>query len=89
MASVDALSIDGKILVEIKCPGQYDHEKALDGIIPKKYIPQLYHQMIVLELKTMKYFSYSEDSNIMLDLAYDEDYANYLIDKEREFSGMR
>ena len=59
MASLDGISTDGKHLVEIKCPGNDDHQLALDGVIPEKYKPQLIHQMIVANVETIFYFSYT------------------------------
>ena len=45
-------------LVEIKCPGQVDHNKAIEGVIPEKYYPQLQHLMHVFRVDKMYYFSY-------------------------------
>lgn len=56
-----AASLDGineKIAVEIKCSGEVDHHIALDGIVPKHYIPQLQWQMNVAELDDISYWSY-------------------------------
>lgn len=56
-ASADGWNKSG-ILVEIKCPGKEDHDLALDGKVPKKYVPQLQHLMYVFGVDTMYYFSY-------------------------------
>lgn len=49
-ASLDGYDEKNKIACEIKCPRGSDHELALQGKIPEKYIPQLQHQMEVCEL---------------------------------------
>ena len=55
---------DGSVFVaEIKCPGRVDHQKALDGHVPEKYMPQLYHILEDLpDVHRILYFSYHPDS---------------------------
>lgn len=55
---------DGTYFVcEIKHPGRVDHEKALNGEIPDKYIPQCYHILEDLPgVEKILYLSYHEDS---------------------------
>ena len=36
-ASFDGICTDNKVVLEIKCPGQQDHETALSGKVPEKY----------------------------------------------------
>lgn len=85
MASFDGLSEDGKIAVEIKCPGKEDHEKAMDGVIPEKYVPQLQHQMEVAGVQSMFYFSYSERSHKIIEINKDNRYIKDMIEKEKSF----
>lgn len=85
MASFDGVSPGGEIVVEIKCPGREDHEKAMDGIIPEKYIPQLQHQMEVAGISGMFYFSYNERSCKILEINRDDIYIKGMIEKERDF----
>lgn len=65
-SSVDGIgqASDGSwVVAEIKCPGKKDHELALSGRIPPKYIPQLNH--ILEDCKSVDkilYCSYSETS---------------------------
>jgi putative phage-type endonuclease len=42
-ASLDGIDNKGKRIVEIKRAGEEDHEMALKGIVPPKYIPQCQH----------------------------------------------
>lgn len=85
MASFDGISKDYQVAVEIKCPGREDHEKAMDGIIPEKYIPQLQHQMEILNLQSMFYFSYSEKSCKILEIDRDNILFEKIYEKERHF----
>jgi len=85
MASLDGIDIEHKFIVEIKVPGKEDHEKALDGVVPEKYIPQLYHQMVVTGLDSAFYFSYNEKHSKILRLEKDKTYESNLIKKEKEF----
>lgn len=85
-ASLDGIELDGKCIVEIKCPGSEDHKIALDNAVPEKYIPQLQHQMEVCGMDWMYYMSYRSDSDYkIIEVKKDHDYTNNLILKEREF----
>lgn len=85
MASLDGIDIEGKNILEIKCPGKEDHECAMDGVIPEKYMPQLQHQMIVTKLDKVWYFSYSKNSHKLIEVERDTKYAKKLIEKEKSF----
>ena len=84
-ASLDGISDDGKIAVEIKCPGKIDHDMAEKGKVPLKYIPQVQHQMEVLGLDEMYYFSFNYDSSHCFKVYRDQEYIDKLIEKEKEF----
>ena len=67
IASLDGLDMGKGVMVEIKCPGQKDHDLAMSGKIPEHYIPQLQHQLFVTGLNKMFYFSYRKgDSHPVL-----------------------
>lgn len=85
MASLDGLSKDKKVAVEIKCPGRMDHQLALDDIIPEKYIPQLQHQIEVAGLDSIMYFSFNENSCKLIQVDRDQDYIDRLLKKEKAF----
>jgi putative phage-type endonuclease len=74
-----------KSAVEIKVPGRLDHECAMDGVIPEKYIPQLMHQMIVCNLESIFYFSWNETSSKILEFARDCDLEIKLLVEEENF----
>ncbi len=85
MASLDGLSNNKQYAVEIKCPSHKDHDLALNGCVPEKYIPQLQHQMVVCKLEMIFYFSYNEESSKIIEVKRDDDYINSLIKKDAEF----
>ena len=58
MASLDGMSEDGNVILEIKCPGQKDHNIALSGHVPDHYRAQLQHQMYVTGLQETFYYSF-------------------------------
>ncbi len=85
MASFDGLDIEQKHAVEIKCPGKVDHESAMDGVVPEKYMPQLQHQMIVAKLEMIFYFSYDENSSKIIEVERNDVYAKKIISEEQKF----
>ncbi len=70
MANLDGLSECGQYSVELKCPGLLDHAKAIAGVVPEKYFPQLQHQMIVSGHKIMYYLSYMPGDPIIVKVEY-------------------
>lgn len=85
-ASLDGLELDGVCAVEIKAPGRTDHELALKGIVPEKYIPQLQHIMEVCQLEEIYYMSYISDSDYTIfKVKKDHEYTKRLLDAELEF----
>jgi len=85
MASLDGVDIGGKVIAEIKCAGKKDHEEALNGQVPEKYIPQLQHAMEVCQVEQMIYFSYNEEKPVILEVYRDEKYIKKLLTLEKEF----
>lgn len=90
MASLDGISDNGKCVVEIKCPANFkDHELALNGSVPPKYIPQLQHQMEVCGLDEMFYFSYytpyHEKPTALIPVVRDQKYIDNILTQEIEF----
>lgn len=85
MASVDAINSAHDHLVEIKCPGERDHAKALRNDIPEYYYPQLQHQMHVCDLDHMYYFSFDGFFGHRIFVKRADDYIKILLEKEKEF----
>jgi putative phage-type endonuclease len=84
-ASFDGITLDRKKILEIKCPGKKDHELALQGQIPKKYLPQLYHQMEVAQVDFTYYYSFDGEKGVIIEVPRDESYIKKMIEKEMEF----
>lgn len=85
IASLDGLDLERSVVVEIKCPGKRDHESALDGVVPDKYLPQLQHQMEVAEVNTLYYFSFDGKHGKYIIVEYDREYCTKMLDQEQEF----
>ena len=85
MASLDGVTPDKSIAVEIKCPGKVDHALAAQGEIPQKYFAQLQHQLAVLNLNNLHYFSYKDGEYHLIDVPRDEKYIKKMIEKEQKF----
>lgn len=84
-ASFDGITLEENAIVEIKCPGKKDHEEALKGKIPKKYIPQLQHQIFISGLDFSYYYSFDGNTGIVLEVQKDQDFIEKLVEKEFEF----
>jgi putative phage-type endonuclease len=70
--------IYGKDILEIKCPGKKDHQIALDGCIPEKYIPQLQMQMMVTGARYCYYLSYDGERGAVIKVDPDLEYQKTL-----------
>lgn len=81
MASLDGISKDGRIAVEIKCPKNgrlYDE-------VPEIYMPQLQHQMEVCNLDKIYLFSFNGTNGKMLLVNRDQEFITDMIEKETRF----
>jgi putative phage-type endonuclease len=89
LASYDGISFDGKIILEIKCPGKKAHSEAMHGKIPSYYKPQLQHQMAVRGSDCVHYLSYYEEKGkiegILIIEKRDEEFIKNMIEMEYEF----
>lgn len=85
MASLDGLTIDKKLAVEIKCINREDHELAKKGIIPEVYMPQLQHQLMCLGHDMMHYFSYNSGEGVLVEVTKDDQYQTMLKEKLAAF----
>lgn len=83
--SLDGIDMNGKTMVEIKCPGKKSHQIAKEGKIPDVYYPQLQHQMEVVGLDHMYYFSFDGEDGVIVEVEKDSAYAADLVKQEHEF----
>ena len=91
MASMDGVSSDGRA-VEIKLANKADHARVKSGKVPKKYFPQLQHQMRVGGLDDIFYWSclaVDFDNNLfdyaVVSCGRDQNYINELVKEENKF----
>lgn len=89
-ASLDGATFDGGLLVEIKCPGEKDHEFAAETRkVPRKYWPQNQHQMAcVREAEVLHYWSYRPrhaTPRVLIEVRRDQAYIDDMLDKENRF----
>ncbi len=85
MASLDGITRDGKIAVEIKCPGERNHMIAALGQVPPIYYPQLQHIMYVVGLDSIYYYSFAGEEGVNIVVHRDNDYISKMVEKEIEF----
>lgn len=84
-ASLDGLSRSPYRILEIKCPGKDDHQKAIEGKVPEKYIPQLQHQLMVTGAEFAYYFSFDGEKGVIVEVEPDPEYQKMLLEKEIHF----
>lgn len=85
MASLDGLSLDRLTIVEIKTAGRDDHNTAANGSVPEKYYPQLQHQLAVMNLNVLHYFSWNNGEFHLVEVQRDDKFIEMMIAKEVEF----
>lgn len=89
-ASLDGISHDGKIAIEIKCPyrNRTDHELARAQKIPPKYKWQLVHQMLAANLQQLYYISFDGKDKQCVPFSLDESMAAELLSELEDFKLM-
>lgn len=85
MASLDGMSADGNIILEIKCPGEKDHAIALQEKVPDHYYPQIQHQIYVMGLDRAYYFSFDGFDGHSLAIERDNEYIEKMLIEEKKF----
>jgi putative phage-type endonuclease len=86
MATLDGLSLDEKIVVEIKKAKLEDHELAKMGKVPQRYYPQNQHQLACTGHDMQHYFSYYSDDDVeLVEVARDNEYIAKLEQEEAIF----
>lgn len=85
MASLDGIDENQENIVEIKNAGYEDHSVAVKGKVPKKYYPQLQHQLEVTGLDKAFYFSYHNGQGAVVEIGRDEKYISEMLDEEKKF----
>lgn len=90
-ASLDGISIDENIILEIKCPGLKNHAEAIAGKIKPYYYAQMQHQLLVTGAELCYYFSYTDLLEVdawtspPIEVRRDEPFIERLIERESKF----
>lgn len=87
-ASLDGLSLDGKLAVEIKCPGEWPHFHACKGRTPRYYRAQMQHILAASGAEMLHYFSYRPEAKkkwALIEVERDEAYIEKLLAQEQRF----
>jgi putative phage-type endonuclease len=80
--SLDGIRADGKLLLEIKCPGKETHEIARKGKVPEHYWPQVQYQLAVTGADHCDYFSFGADeTHALITVESDVTYQGRLINE--------
>lgn len=84
-ASLDGYNAEVSRVLEIKCPGKDDHQTAVSGQIPTKYVWQLVHQLMVTGAEEAHYFSYHNKHGVIVPFRRNQKLERELFDAERAF----
>lgn len=87
MASLDGISQDGEVIVEIKCPMNFKlYNDANQNIIPQHYLDQIQWQLWVTKAKRCDFFVYiSEEKNELVQVFPDVEYQKTMLEKAKKF----
>ena len=77
-ASFDGIDHSARRVIEIKCPGKVDHETAMHGKVPTKYMPQVQWLLMVSGYEYLDYLSYDGENMVMVQVKRDEAMINNL-----------
>lgn len=84
-ASLDGMCLIENSLLEIKCGGAKLHSMAAKKEIPKYYLDQIQHQLLVTGAERCFYYSYDGKDGICIDVLPDPEFKKNFIPKAREF----
>jgi putative phage-type endonuclease len=84
-ASLDGLSFDGDLAIEVKCPGRSSHNEAKEGRVPDVYWPQVQHCLLACGAKRLDYWSFDGTDGVLVPVEPDAAYQLLLLEKEMAF----
>lgn len=84
-ANFDGINTFARLVLEIKCPGRVDHEKAKAGIVPDKYIWQCVHLLAVSRMPVLHYWSFDGQNGELVQFRRDKDREEQLLIEEAKF----
>ncbi len=85
-ASLDGLSFDGAIALEVKCPwGSRDQAALQEGRVPNHYYAQVQHLLEVSGAKQLHYWSFDGRNGTLVKVQHDPEYVAKLLEAETGF----
>ena len=85
-ASLDRLSFEGSIVLEIKCPiNLRDQTAAQRGRVPPQYYAQLQHELEVSRAAEAHYWSFDGSAGSLVRVSPDREYLKRLLDSKAAF----
>ncbi len=85
-ASLDGVSFDGSIVLEIKCPMSLrDRTAAQQGRVPPQYYAQLQHELEVSRAAEVHYWSFDGNAGSLVRVRPDREYLKRLLEAEAAF----
>jgi putative phage-type endonuclease len=84
-ASLDGISSCGKYILEIKANGKKNHDLALQGEIPKYYVSQMQHQLLVTGAEKCYYYSFDGEKGVCIEVLPDANFVKDYLPKARDF----
>ena len=88
MASLDGITFDGTIIVEIKCPNKEVHALAEKGSLPEYYMAQVQHQFAVTGALKGYYFSYNGKQGVLVEVFPDDKFIEKMLKEEEKFYNL-
>ncbi len=85
IASLDGMSADGKVILEIKYNRKELHELARQGQVCDMHRTQMQHQMFITGLDICFYLSYRENDPILFKVQRDKVFIADMVEKELAF----
>ncbi len=86
IASLDGITFEGDIIAEIKTANRFDHETALQGKVPDKYVPQVQQQLRISKAKVCYYTSFHKEEIKIVKVFPDIDYQKDILEACHKFN---
>jgi putative phage-type endonuclease len=86
-SSLDGISENNKLILEIKCPGEDTHKIAQEKRVPEHYFPQTQWNLMVTGADLCHYFSYSfkDQTTALVSVVPDIDFQGMMLAKAIDF----
>lgn len=84
-ATLDGISINRNVIVELKCNGPKSHLMALIGVVPDHHFAQVQHQIECAGLDFAYYYSFDGENGVIIEVKRDQAFIDNMLEKEAEF----